>query len=373
VKILLTYEYPFHKQGYGGGQQIVRDFSYALASKGYDVVVSCLGNDEFNLKSNKLNVNFEFNFKYKKGFSSFILSTISSILLINKYKPDIVLSFTSEAALINIYCKIKKIPFFIYVAAPKIPIFRLNKPIESLYNIRYHFPLFMQYFGTMFSKMNFTISEFIGEELANNWNISKKNIYSIGCGVSEIVLNHISDISNLDTNMNFVTTGRIMFSHKPINLVANSISKFNFNQWHIIGSGEDLNNLKIILKDLKIYEKTVIHSTLSSNEICNLYDDARIIILPSNHESFFITAYEAIALNKVLVTNKVANLEKIFSKFPTVIFAEDVSINSYESAINKAIEISNKNIKSKLNDASKFVKDNFSWNNVVNKFENYIK
>lgn len=373
MKILLTYEYPFHKQGYGGGQQIVRDFSYALASRGYDIVVSCLGNDEFNLKSNTFNVNFEFKYKYKKGFSSFILSTISSIQLINKHKPDLVLSFTSEAALINIYCKIKKIPFFIYVAAPKIPIFRFNKPIESIYNIRFHFPLFMQFIGTFFSKMNFTISEFIGEEIVKNWNLKKSKVFNIGCGISDIIVNYENHENFLRNNLTLITTGRIMFTHKPINLLAVAVSKFDFYKWHIIGSGQDTNKLKFILNDLNISKKVILHSTLNTSEICNLYNQADIIILPSNHESFFITAYEAIALNKVLVTNKVANLEKVFSKFETIIFADDVTIESYESAIKKAIEITNINIKVQLIEASKFVKENFSWNNVVNNFEDFLK
>jgi glycosyltransferase involved in cell wall biosynthesis len=372
VRILLTYEYPFHKKGYGGGQQIVRDFSNALSYKGYEVIISCLGDDELNLKTSNSNIKYEFTYKYKIGISSFIYSTLSSIKLINKYKPDLVLSFTSEAAILGCYCKVMKIPFYIYVAAPRIPIFKIRKPIISLLNIRYHFPLFLQYIGSKFSSSNLTISEFISEELIQNWNISKQNIGTIGCGVSDVIISYPIKDDIFKRNINFATTGRIMFSHKPVNLLSNSISKFHFSEWHIIGTGEDLNDLKKIIYNLNLLDKVYFHSTLTSYEICKLYDNVSIVILPSYHESFFITAYEAIALNKILVTNKVANLEKIFSKFETVIFSEDVSNASYEYAIRKAISIANKNNSIDLNKASQFVKENFNWNKVVNNFENYI-
>ena len=118
MKILFTYEYPFHKSGYGGGQQIIRDLSKSLTKLGHEVIIACLGSDEMSLNEIDKPVRYEFLSKYKVGIASFVFTTMGSIKLINKYNPDYVLSFSSESAIVSIYCKAKKIPLYIYIAAP---------------------------------------------------------------------------------------------------------------------------------------------------------------------------------------------------------------------------------------------------------------
>jgi glycosyltransferase involved in cell wall biosynthesis len=94
-----------------------------------------------------------------------------------------------------------------------------------------------------------------------------------------------------------------------------------------------------------------------------------IVILPSMSESFFITAYEAISLKKILITNKVALLNEIFKNYKTVIFADDVSEEAYHKAINQAIELlDNPEIDEYLFQASEFVNDNYNWEKISTKF-----
>ena len=94
-----------------------------------------------------------------------------------------------------------------------------------------------------------------------------------------------------------------------------------------------------------------------------------IIILPSKSESFFITAYEAISLKKILITNKVALLNEIFKNYKTVIFADDISEGAYHKAINQAIELlDNPEIEQYLFQASEFVNENYNWEKISKRF-----
>jgi glycosyltransferase involved in cell wall biosynthesis len=367
MKILFTYEYPFHKSGYGGGQQIVRDFSKALTNLGHEVIIACLGTDELQLNIIDKPVRFEFQYNYKVGVRSFLFTSFGSIKLINKYKPDFVLSFSSESAIISLYCKLVNIPFAIYIAAPYLPIFKINKFKIYFKNIRYHLPLYLQYIGCLFSKKIFTISDFILIQALENWQISNKKIQTLGCAISEIVINYEPNKTHLNKNIKIATTGRIMYSQKPINILAQCLSQLdNISfEWHVIGTGKDLDDFRIELNKLGIEKFTKLHSTLSTPQICNLYDSIDVVILPSFNESFFLTAYEAISLKKIVITNKVALLDEIFKDFKTIIFLEDVSINSIECALRLSIDLINdKNISNDLSAASKFVNSNFNWNKI---------
>jgi glycosyltransferase involved in cell wall biosynthesis len=167
------------------------------------------------------------------------------------------------------------------------------------------------------------------------------------------------------------TTGRIMYTQKPINILAKSLSNGNFNikEWNIVGSGSDLEDFNRLIEQLNVKNIAKIHSTLSTKEICNLYEKMDIIILPSMIESFFITAYEAISLKKILITNKVALLNEIFKNYKTVIFADDVSEEAYHKAINQAIELlDNPEIDEYLFQASEFVNDNYNWEKISKRF-----
>ena len=370
MKILFTYEYPFHKSGYGGGQQIIRDLSKSLTNLGHEVIVACLGTDELTLNETDKPVRYEFQYKYKVGIRSFLFASFGSIRLINKFKPDFVLSFSSESAIISLYCKLKNIPFYIYIAAPYLPVFKIFKFRSYLTNIRYHLPLYLQYIGCFFSKKIFTISDFITLQTLVNWEINNKKIQTLGCAISEIVINHQAELADKNRCIRIATTGRLMYSQKPIDILAKCLSQLKNIpfEWHVIGTGRDLDNFKILLDNLGIEKSTILHSTLSTHEICKLYDRIDLVILPSNNESFFITAYEAISLNKILVTNKVALLDKIFTNYNSIIFSDEVSVEAYAESINKAIKLLNeKNIKTDLKIASEFVKNNFNWEKIGNK------
>jgi glycosyltransferase involved in cell wall biosynthesis len=372
VKILFTYEYPFHKAGYGGGQQIVRGFSKALSDLGNEVNIACLGDDELGLNNEVSNVQYNFQYKYKVGLSSTFFATLGAIKLIRKLKPDFVLSFSSEALFVSLYCKLVRIPFYIYVAAPNLPKFHFSNPLEYVKNIRYHLPLYFQYLGGIFSTKIFTISEFISLEVFNHWKINQSKILTAGCAISEEVIDFKSNQVRKNTNgIKIATTGRIMYTQKPINILAKSLSNGNFNikEWHIVGSGSDLEDFKGLIEQLNLINIAKIHSTLSTKEICNLYGKMDIIILPSMSESFFITAYEAISLKKILITNKVALLNEIFKNHKTVIFADDTSEEAYRKAISKAVELlKNPEIDQYLFQASEFVNDNYNWEKISTKF-----
>lgn len=368
MKILFTYEYPFHKAGYGGGQQIIRDLSKSLANQGHDVCVSCLGYDELGLNTPDSNVKFRFLYDYKVGLNSFFYSTLSSLRLIHSFKPDIVLSFSSEAFFLSIYCKLIQIPFYIYVAAPNLPIFNIYAPLVYFKNIRYHLPLYFQYLGSKFSNKIYTISEFITQQALANWGSSRGKTITVGCGISDYFI-HYKIVHHVDKleSINLASIGRIMYAQKPINELAICLSSLKsfFVEWHVVGTGRDFDHFKSLIKKLDLNKVTQIHSTLTTVEICRLYDNIDIVILPSSNESFFITVYEAISLGKIVITTRVALLDEIFKDFNTVIFINEITIEELKKAFEVAFELlKTPQIEIKLLEASEFVKVNYNWEKI---------
>ena len=60
MRLLLTFEYPFHAMGYGGGHQITRGLARALARQGHEVHVACTGVDELGVAAADSGVQYHF-------------------------------------------------------------------------------------------------------------------------------------------------------------------------------------------------------------------------------------------------------------------------------------------------------------------------
>ena len=142
MKILLTYEFPFHSHGYGGGQQIARGIATALSNLNHDVTIACQGNDELNLNEIDKPVKFIYFNKFSYRFS-FIYSIFHSLNLLYKIKPDFVIAFTSESSLLIPICRIKNIDCCTYIAPPFLPEYKISKPLIYLKNIRKHLSLYL--------------------------------------------------------------------------------------------------------------------------------------------------------------------------------------------------------------------------------------
>ncbi len=363
MKILFTYEYTFHKFGFGGGQVIALNLMESLSKMGHNVSICCAGYDDSKYSKNK-NYNFYFSGKYSKYFSS-IQSSFHSLRIIKKIKPDLVCSLTGESFLISNYCKKKNINFCNYICAPTLPIFKLNNPLISLRNIRYNLTHFFQFLGVIQSEFNFSISNYTYNQLIKNWNINDKKVINIGCGVSNSFFNNNKNEKNRIIDV--CTVGRIEFNQKPINITAKALKQNSiWSKWVIVGNGHDETKFKTLIKKYGLNKKVKFLGKLNNSEISDLLSKTKVSVLVSTKESFLITAYEAIASKNILIVSDVAQISYDFSSFSSVLILKKNS----EKEINKLLNFSLKNyddLYKNTEDAKNYVLANYTWNKVAKK------
>jgi len=92
-----------------------------------------------------------------------------------------------------------------------------------------------------------------------------------------------------------ISVGRVSFAQKPLDKVAKALAgmRSSWSSWTIVGSGEDDANLAALVGSLGLSDRVILAGTKTSSEIRQMLDESHIAVLPSSHESFFITAYEA--------------------------------------------------------------------------------
>lgn len=366
LKIHFTYEYTFDKFGFGGGQIIALNFIKELKNLGHDVSISCSGKNEGNIPQD-LSDSFYFSNYYSSTFSS-IFAAIHSRKIIKKIKPDLVCSFTGESFFIAFFCKLNKIKFCNYIAAPTLPIFRIKHPIVFVKNFRKSLTHFFQFIGVLQSNLNFTISNYTSSQLIHNWGINVNNIITLGCGVN-------SFFSNVDCekNIDLITVGRIEFNQKPINITAKALSLYSkWSKWVIIGSGHDSHNLIDQINNYGFYNKIELFGTLDNYEVAKFLHKSKISILLSTKESFLITAYESILARNIVIVSDVAQLMYDFENFNSVFILNN---NSPEEIIKtlEYIDSNYDNIYNSTHLAREYVLSKYSWNKVSTNLISYTK
>jgi glycosyltransferase involved in cell wall biosynthesis len=336
MKFLFSYEYPFHRLGYGGGQQIIRGLSKALVALGHQVHVCCSGQDEMKIAISDDPVQYHFTGHLNKyNFLPIYFHTLRKCFSL---KPDVICSFTSEALLIIPTCNIFGIPSVVYLAAPDLSCFKGHK--WSL--VRYQIGLYMQYLGTRQAKLVTTISDFTTSQAEVNWDISRKKISTIGVGIDDTFCNtNVENYKELNVNgPRLISFGRIALNQKPLDVIAEALadSTLSWDHWTIVGSGHEERMLREKLKKLHIIEKVIFKGMQPSDQIADLMNRHDIVLLPTRYESFFITVYEAAAMAKIVITNDVAEIRHNFANSASVIIADNISKDAYQRAIAYAIQ-----------------------------------
>lgn len=367
---LFSYEYPFHRLGYGGGQQIIRGLSKALVALGHQVHVCCSGQDEMKIAKSDFPVQYHFTGHLNKyNFLPIYLHTFRKCISL---KPDVICSFTSEALLVVPTCNMFGIPSVVYLAAPDLSCFKGHK--WSL--IRYQIGLYMQYLGTRQAKLVTTISDFTSSQAEINWNISRKKISTIGVGIGDTFCN-ANVVNNNELSINgprLISFGRIALNQKPLDVIAEALadSNLSWGHWTIVGSGHDERILREKLEKLHICDKVIFKGMQPSDKIAELMNSHDIVLLPTRYESFFITVYEAAAMAKVVITNDVAEIRHNFADSAAVIIADNVSKDAYQRAIAYAIN-NFADLQHSALGTSQRIKIEYGWPIVAQRFVQTLK
>lgn len=371
MKIFLTLEYPFHKFGYGGGSQILLGLAEGLADVGHEIYIITSGVDEVGAAIKLPQCKF---YGTVISYGRFLLNPtivgLFTIFLLLVNRPKVVIGFGGESFFVSIACRLLNIQFYSFLAAPNLPEF------SQLVNRRSNGNLYLQYLATTFATSVFTLSNYLSNQAINLWNIRRDKVVTIGGGISNIFLDKKTQpwsSHSLNGTFKLATVGRIAFNQKPLNILCETIHKLGdrVSSWSVIGSGQDLLSLKAQVKKLGLDQKVKFLGTLDSIEIKNQLLMSDIIVLPSTHESMMLTAYEAISQNRITLVNDVADLHHNFQGYDSVVFFEDISINSFFNGINYSMD-NFQRLSQESTKAATFVKSRMNWSSCARKINREI-
>ena len=368
MNIVITHEFPFEKKYYGGGNQIVKGLSGILAQKSHNVTILTSGSDEFKLNDNELGVKYIFLTKFSK--ISFIPYYFKILFFLLRKKPDYVISFTSESFIVTLFCRLFRINSSLYQAAPEFPNFtKFN--YQFLFNIRFKLGIFLQFLGTKYTNHIYTISDYTTKMLKKEWGLDSKKISTLGLGLDDIILakskeKNLVKISN--SSFNILSFGRITFNQKPFNRIVKPLSNLSnyWENWFIIGDGPDLDNLKNTIDSYNLTDKVTYTGSLQTAEIINYLKHCDIVILPSNYESFFITVYESLLFDKIVITDDVADIKLNLFEFSNLKIVNSKNIDNYQNMIEDVFINYDKYILN-ANKCSTFIRNSFNWDTIYDK------
>ncbi|HJQ20596.1 MAG TPA: glycosyltransferase family 4 protein [Gemmatimonadaceae bacterium] len=336
MRILFSFEYPFEPDGYGGGQQIARGLARGLARMGHEVHVACTGTDRMHVAQQDAGVQYHFAGTFDRRLSSAIAARVA-IGAVRRLRPEIVCSYTSEAPLVLAVARALGARTMMYLAAPELPPFaRLHG--GWLRDVRYGVGSFMQFAGAHVAHETVAISHWLASQAATRWKL--RAVTAIGAGLDEAMMAPAVPAPQVPpAGVRLLSIGRLALSQKPLDRVAQALAACSaaWSSWTIVGSGEDRARLEAIVVRAGLSGRVTFRGTLTPAETCRALDEHHVVILPSNHESFFITVHESVARGRVIVTNPVAEVASEFGGIRSVVVAPSTDVAALERAITHAI------------------------------------
>ncbi|HIF9295001.1 TPA: glycosyltransferase family 4 protein [Photobacterium damselae] len=195
----------------------------------------------------------------------------------------------------------------------------------------------------------------INQSLKEKFNISS-NILPHGIDVSKI-----RTINKTNKKVKIVTCGNFI-KRKNIDWVIKSYAKLKtkYNcELTVIGSGDELNNLK------KIDESVIFTGWLNQNEVLNILSESDVFILPSDNETFGMVYLEAATQGCMIIGKKNTGVYGLFDQDVCDYFVDDeIDLeNKLNSLLNNKDIIDYLKIK-----AQKNVIEYFSWDVIKTKY-----
>lgn len=157
-----------------------------------------------------------------------------------------------------------------------------------------------------------------------------------------------------------------------IKAFANLCKKYDNLKLKIGGKGSELNNLKDLVKELKIEDKVEFLGFLSQDEIVKQFNIFDIAVIPSLHESFGVSAIEAEATGTPVVVTNAGGLPETLENDVTGFIAEKENVSSLENKIEKLIL--NKELRTEMGrNAIEFVNKNFKLEDNFNSVDEFYR
>ncbi len=156
-----------------------------------------------------------------------------------------------------------------------------------------------------------------------------------------------------------------------IKAVAELIKRGHAIKYLIIGDGEYAEDLRLLMKKLKVEDNVIFLGNKRNAELPGYYSVAGIAAFPSvADETFGIAIAEAMACGLSVVSTAVGGIIEVISKDTGLLVPP-----KNEKALAEGIErlILDPDLRERMgNKASRHISENFSWANIAEKFEQYL-
>lgn len=361
-QITVTYEHGLGHDVFGGGQRIlIETLNMLIVSNKVSLFVP--GDPSHLLhggitKSENLKIFFTPQSKSAviNGIVIFIY-----VILFRKHRCDILIAFTSELFYFALLKKFLQLNFRLksYLAAPDLRGFYNVGWWSFLKTVRYRLDLFLFLMGFKFTDDQYSISHKILNDASRI--IQLNNAKVVYPGIPKIDQTVIKENCFKGRKKKFCIgyIGRINFSQKPLKPLFEALeqTKESWTEIHIVGAGPDIKALTPYIEVLTS-QRLIFHGNKNFEYIQQLSHKLDLIILPSNDESFMLTAYEVVGLGVPIAVSKVADIKETLSHLETVFLIENNSdwlktfIQSFDNTAIKPAALSA---------AASFVEQKFNW------------
>lgn len=363
MKLVITYEHGLTTNSFGGGQRVLIEL-LNIFLENHTVLLITQGESKEKLPIKLKNKN-NLKIRYIKRSSNIVLCGFKIFLCafdqILKNKKIHVISFTSEIFWLSILKKFKNFKLSAYLQAPDLDGFEKFSLIEYFKTIRKRLELYLFMLGFKYSDIKIANGNRIRLQTESLFNI--QDIKTIFPGVSELPFK--SNYNSSDKNLEILYIGRIELNQKPLTELFDCLinAKFTWEKIHIVGEGPD----KTFLMNKYKNKRFIFYGSKSLESITEIINYCDVAILPSNNDSFMLTAYEMIKMGLPIICNDVADLKMNLAHLKTVKIIPNNSVSYQEAIINL---INNRFTYDDCKFASEYISRNYNWKNLANALTN---
>lgn len=369
LKLLFSLADGLPTVGYGGGHQIVRGFARSLTRLGHEVQVVLGGPDAVGAAAEDLGVTY-----HSVGSESrwrFIPTGVTTVRLMASWRPDLVCCLTAELALVAPIGRLLRIPVITYIADPEL--LEVGVSLTGFRNARKHLGQAFQRPACFGVARVTTISEHTSRQAIDIWRLPARSVATVGTGLHEAYLQTPAESLERTPGapLRLLSIGRIALAQKPLDVVARALhqTEVPWSHWTIIGTGAEADTHELVrtIEQLDLSKRVRMLGFKPPTDVVQELAQHDLVLLPSRHESFFMTPYEAIAGQRMVVTNDVAEVKHLLGESKLLILAAGQTVEAYKAALSAAWR--------RLEDFSpreqalaEQVRREYSWLNIADRF-----
>jgi glycosyltransferase involved in cell wall biosynthesis len=340
----------------GGQQNVAREISERLAKRGHQVEVftsdiGCPKNKQ--IKSTK---NLKINYLKSLEFAHTPIIPSLFFKLMKIPKDSVMHVHVAQAFVPEIVWLVSKIRGIPYVA-------QIHSDTRESGRLGFLLPTYKRLFLKKIfkeSKKIIVLNKEYEALIKKKYNLTK-NLSIIPNGISEEYFK-IKKIGHKDINLIYV--GRIS-KEKNIDVLIKSICFIkNKASLILIGDGEKMNEIKLLIKKNKIRE-VKLFGRKKPSEITKLYAVSDIFIIASRYEGLPLSVLEAMASGTPVVASKVIGITGLVNGVGSLI--KDIKPKNFAKEIDRLIE--NPKLRKEMAKKGRKRAEQFKWEKIISKFE----